>query len=89
MKQGFPHRDTPESVELVETQSPTLLLEVLGNHQMLLPGQGKAATFISQYKFFLLVVALKEVKIAQTMVLVLFAGLDATKQSSKLHNYFG
>jgi len=56
MKQGFPHCGTPESVELVQAWSPTLLLEVLGNHQMLLVGQGTAATFASQYKSFLLVV---------------------------------
>lgn len=71
MKQGFPHCDTPESVELVQAQSPTLLLEVLGNHQMLLLGQGRAATFISQYKSFLLVVVPEQMKMAQNTLLVL------------------
>lgn len=60
MKQGFPHCATSESVELVQTQSCTLLLEVLGNHQVLLPGHHRAATFISQYMSFLLVVVSKQ-----------------------------
>lgn len=71
MKQGFPHCDTPESVELVHAQSPTLLLEVLGNHQVFLLGQGRAATFISQYKSFLLVIVSEKMKMAQTTVLAL------------------
>lgn len=36
MKKGFPHCDTPESLELVQAQFPTLFLEGLGNHQILL-----------------------------------------------------
>lgn len=72
MKQGFPHYDTPEIIELVQAQSPTLLLEVLGNHQMLLLGQGRAPIFIPQYKSFLLVVVPEQMmKMPQNTAMVL------------------
>lgn len=86
MKKGFPHCDTPESLELVQAQFPTLFLELLGNHQILLWARVEAATFISQYKSLLLVVVSMQMKMVLVLVLCLQGQMAQDIPASSIPN---
>jgi len=89
MKQGFPHCDTPESVELYEPYSPPFSLRCWGITRCFCLARGDCYLPITIQVLPSSSCARPHEDDPNHSAGVTFANGDEIRQTSKLHTYFG